>query len=94
MYILKKNKVIPDVRELEDGVIEVMFFSIQHTDDEAKVISLASEKGLISLEEVVSQLNWSQDRAIRALTSLEKSGFAKKDESYLKGKKWYFPSIS
>lgn len=93
MYLLKKKKVIPDVRELDDGIIEVSFFSIQHTDDEAQVISLASEKGFISLEEVCSKLIWSQERALRALNSLEVSGFAKKDESYLRGKKWYFPSI-
>lgn len=94
VQILKKKKVIPEVRTLPDGVIEVVFFSVQHTDDEAKVISLASEKGYVSLEEVCAQLNWSQDRALRSLSSLESSGFAKKDESYLKGKKWYFPSIT
>ncbi len=94
MYLLKKNKVIPSVRERDEGIIEVSFFSIQHTDDEAKVISLVSEKGFISLEETCSALTWSQERALRALNSLESSGFAKKDESYLRGKKWYFPSIS
>ena len=94
VQILKKKKVIPEVRTLPDGVIEVVFFSVQHTDDEAKVISLASEKGFVSLEEICAQLNWSQDRALRSLSSLESSGFAKKDESYLKGKKWYFPSIT
>lgn len=94
MQLLKKKKVIPEVRMLADGAMEIVFFSVQHTDDEAKVLSLASEKGFISLEEVCSQLSWSQDRALRSLNALEGSGFAKKDESYLRGKKWYFPSLS
>jgi biotin operon repressor len=54
---------------------------------------LAKEKGYLSLEEVCAELDWSQDRALKTLKSLEESGVAKFTESMLKGKKWYFPAI-
>ncbi|MHA1764324.1 MAG: hypothetical protein ACTSYC_11315 [Promethearchaeota archaeon] len=93
MNTLKKNKVIEDVKKLESGVIMVQFFPIQYTSDEVKVIELAREKGYLSLEEVCSTLNWSQDRALRTLQSLENSGLAKFRDHIIKGKQWYFPSI-
>ena len=54
---------------------------------------MAKEKGYVSLEGVCTNLDWSQDRALRALTSLEDSGIAKFTDSLLKGKQWSFPSI-
>ena len=93
MYLLKKNKIIEDVRELDSGVVMIHFFPIQFTTDQVKILELAKEKGFVSLEDVCTALEWSQDRAFRALDSLEKSGIAKFRENILKGKQWYFPSI-
>jgi len=93
MRLLKKTKVIEDITELDTGGILVRFFPIQYTGDEAKVIELAKEKGVLTLEVVCSSLDWSQDRSLRALSSLESSGIAKFRESVLTGKQWYFPSI-
>ncbi|MHA1689575.1 MAG: hypothetical protein ACTSYC_12110 [Promethearchaeota archaeon] len=93
MNTLKKNKVIEDVKKLESGIIMVQFFPIQYTNDEVKVIELAKQKGYLSLEDVCSNLNWSQDRALRTLQSLEDSGLAKYRDHIIKGKQWYFPSI-
>lgn len=93
MEKLLDNNVIEDVKELDSGVIMVQFFPIEYTEDQVKVIDLAKEKGFLSLEEVCSNLGWTQDRALRALKSLEKSGLAKFRESILKGKQWFFPSI-
>ncbi|MFX1365248.1 MAG: hypothetical protein ACFFCE_16840 [Promethearchaeota archaeon] len=90
---LKKTKVIEDITELDTGSIMVRFFPIQYTGDETKVVNLAKEKGVLTLEDVCSNLNWSQDRALRALESLESSGTAKFRENILTGKQWYFPSI-
>jgi len=93
LKLLKKTRVIEDITELDSGVIMVRFFPIQYTGDETKVVNLAKEKGFLTLEDVCSNLNWSQDRALRALESLENSGIAKYRENILTGKQWYFPSL-
>ena len=93
LKLLKKTRVIDGLTELESGTIMVRFFPIQYTGDETKVVALAKEKGLLILEDVCVKLSWSQDRAIRALESLEKGGIAKFRENILTGKQWFFPSI-
>ncbi len=93
MNTLKKKSVIEDVKKLDSGVIMVQFFPIEYTGDEVKVIELAKQKGFLSLEEVCSALEWSQDRALRTLESLEQGGLAKFRENIIKGKQWYFPSV-
>jgi len=90
---LKKSHVIDDLKELDSGIIMVRFFPVQYTSDQVKVIGLAKEKGFISLEDVCIGLNWSQDRALETLNSLEETGVAKFRDSLLKGKQWFFPSI-
>ncbi len=92
LKILKKNNVIEDLNLLDNGVYEVHFFPVKYTGDEAKVITLAKEKGFLSLEDVCANLNWSQERSLKVLKTLETSGLAKFQESLLKGKVWYFPS--
>ncbi len=93
MKNLKKTKVIEDITQLESGSLLIRFFPIQYTGDEAKVVELAKEKGVLTLEDVCINLNWSKDRAFRALESLEKSDIAKYRENILTGKQWYFPSL-
>ena len=93
LKILKKTRVIEALTELDSGIIIVRFFPIQYTGDETKVVELAKEKGLLTLEDVCVKLSWSQDRALRALESLEKSGIAKFRDNILTGKQWFFPSI-
>jgi len=93
LKLLKKTRVIEDITQLDSGAIIVKFFPIQYTGDESKVVDLAKEKGVLTLEDVCVNLEWSQDRALRALESLEKTGIAKFRENILTGKQWYFPSI-
>jgi len=93
LRLLKKTKVIDDITHLESGAIMVRFFPIQYTGDESKVVELANEKGILTLEDVCVKLDWSQDRALHALKSLEKSGIAKYRENILTGKQWFFPSL-
>jgi endonuclease III-like uncharacterized protein len=93
MKLMKKSKAIEDVYELDTGGIMIRFFPIQYTDDEARVIELAKKKDYLTVEEVCVNLEWSQDRALRALNFLEKSGIAKFRESVLTGKQWFFPSL-
>ena len=93
LKILKKKHVIEDLLVSDTGSMMVRFFPVQYTSDQVKIIGLAREKGFITLEEVVTELNWSQDRALQTLKSLEETGVAKFRESLLKGKQWFFPSI-
>jgi hypothetical protein len=93
LRLLKKTKVIEDITQLDSGAIIIRFFPIEYTSDEAKVVDLAKEKGVLTLEDVCANLEWSQDRALRGLSSLEKSGIAKLRENILTGKQWYFPSL-
>jgi len=93
LKILKKTDVIEDIKQLDSGGLIIHFFPIQYTNDQVKIIELAKNKGYVSLEEVCTELEWSQERALRALNSLEETGVAKYTESYLKGKQWSFPSI-
>ncbi|MFW9900529.1 MAG: hypothetical protein ACFFDY_04485 [Candidatus Thorarchaeota archaeon] len=93
LRLLKKTKVIDDITELDSGTILIRFFPVEYTSDEAKVVELAKEKGVLTLEDVCASLEWSQDRSLRSLESLEKSGIAKFRENILTGKQWYFPSL-
>ncbi|MFX0047950.1 MAG: hypothetical protein ACFE8G_07255 [Candidatus Hermodarchaeota archaeon] len=93
LKMLKKNHVIDDLQELDSGIVMVRFFPVQYTSDQVKVVGVAKEKGFISIEDVCIALNWSQDRALETLKSLEDTGVAKLRESLLKGKQWYFPSL-
>jgi len=93
MRILKKNKVIDDLEELDSGVMIVHFYPVQFTGDEAKVIEVAKENDFLTIEIICTTFNWSQDRALKILKSLEDSGLAKFRESLLTGKQWFFPSI-
>lgn len=93
MKILDKTNVIEDVKKLDSGTFMIQFFPIQYTDDQFKVIGLAKKKGFISLEDICVSLEWSQDRALKVLETLEQSGIAKFRESILTGKQWFFPSM-
>ncbi|MGM0470487.1 MAG: hypothetical protein ACQERB_17025, partial [Promethearchaeati archaeon] len=68
---------------------------IQYTDDQVKIIEIVKShgEGFISLEDVIDELDWTQDRALKALKSLEDGGLAKFRENILKGKQWFFPSL-
>jgi len=93
LKLLKKNNIIDDLQEFNSGIVMVRFFPVQYTTDQVKVVGVAKDKGFISLEDVCIALNWSQDRALETLKSLEDTGMAKLRESLLKGKQWYFPSL-
>jgi hypothetical protein len=94
IIILKKKKVIPMVKDLDNEVLLISFFPVQYTQDQSEVMKFAqSKKGTCSLAEVQANLGWSEVRALRALENLENTGIAKTDESFRTGKRWYFPSL-
>jgi hypothetical protein len=91
--ILKKSNAIYDVEKLGSGLIMVSFFPVQYTSDQASVLKIVPNDGVLNTQFVCSSLNWSKDRADRALDSLEASGIARVTESYREGKKYFFPNI-
>ena len=93
MKLLNKSNVIEDIKKLDSGIVMIQFFPIQYTEDQVKVIELAKGKDYLTIENVCLEFNWSQDRALKVLQSLEESGLAKFSESLLKGKQWFFPSL-
>ena len=88
--ILKKNNIIPGIKELKSGVKIISFFPIELTDDQNEVLSIASRKGFTTLEEIMLKTDWTKARAQNALQALEQGGITRKDESYAHGEKYYF----
>ncbi len=97
MRYLEKEGVIDGVKLLESGSIMIHFFPVEYTSDQSKVIELAKEKsggqGFLTIEDLCTTYDWSQERAFKVLKSLENTGLAKFRESILTGKQWFFPSL-
>lgn len=91
--ILSKQKLIPGLKKLGSGLVIVHFFPVEVSLDQNTVLSLASEKGWTTLEEVMMITSWSKERAEVTLRELETSGISRPDPSYSIGKKWYFPGL-
>jgi hypothetical protein len=91
--ILSKQKLIPGLKKLSSGLMIVYFFPAEVSPDQNTVLSLASDKGWTTLEEVMVRTGWSKERAEVTLTELETSGISRPDPSYSVGKKWYFPGL-
>ncbi|TFG01714.1 MAG: hypothetical protein EU542_06470 [Promethearchaeota archaeon] len=85
--------LIPPIKELESGVKLVQFVPTDLTQDHETVLSLATRKGWISLEELLLKTKWTQERGERVLESMRENGIARLDASYAEGKKYYFPGI-
>ncbi|WXG42567.1 MAG: hypothetical protein WED04_00410 [Promethearchaeati archaeon SRVP18_Atabeyarchaeia-1] len=92
--ILTDRKLIPGPKELDSGLILVRFFPIEISPDQNAVLTLAGEKGWITLEEVMVRTGWSRERSEIALKELEDSGISRADPNYSTGKKWYFPGLT
>jgi hypothetical protein len=92
MQMMAKGNAIAGYETLKSGVDVVYFFDEKFTSDYKVVLGLAKLKGVILLEDLLG-MKWTQQRAEKTLESLVRSGIARFDESYLKGKKWYFPGL-
>ncbi|MHA1268710.1 MAG: EAP30/Vps36 family vacuolar-sorting protein [Candidatus Helarchaeota archaeon] len=91
--ILEKAEVIPGIKKLESGIKIVEFIPVELTPDQGIILNMASSKGFITLEEIIMNTNWTQDRIERVLQTLLEKNIAKIDQSYATGKKYYFPGL-
>ena len=90
---LSEAKIIPEVRELKDGVKIVEFVPANLSEDQEEVLSLSTRKGWITIEELIMKANWTQERSERVLEAMRDTGIARVDASYAEGKKYYFPGL-
>jgi hypothetical protein len=91
--ILKKNNVIPEVKALPSGVLIVSFFPIQYTHDQAQVLELVKDDGVITTADVMKALNWTLERTERTMQNLVDTRVARITETYREGKQYFFPNL-
>ncbi len=91
---LAKAKLVPGIRKLPSGIRIVELVPRELTNDQVAVLSIASQSGYTTLEEVMTQTQWTQERADAALKSLESAGAAKVDKSFVHGKRYFFPGLN
>jgi hypothetical protein len=94
LKILKKNNVIPELKQLPGGVWFASFFPVQYTQDQASILELVKDDGVISTGDVCKAMNWSVERAERALQNLVDTRVARITETFREGKKYFFPSLN
>ncbi|MHA1673504.1 MAG: hypothetical protein ACTSYI_07740 [Promethearchaeota archaeon] len=91
--MLKKNKIIPEIRTLESGVLIASFFPVQYTKDQSRILNLVKDDGVINTGDVCKELNWTVERAERALQNLVDTRVARIMETFRTGKRYFFPSL-
>ncbi|MHA1311974.1 MAG: EAP30/Vps36 family vacuolar-sorting protein [Candidatus Helarchaeota archaeon] len=91
--ILENADIIPGIKKLDSGIKIVEFIPVELTPDQSIILNLASKKGYITLEEILMNTNWTQDRIERVLQTLIDNNIAKVDLSYATGKRYYFPGL-
>ncbi|MHA1718404.1 MAG: hypothetical protein ACTSWX_15980 [Promethearchaeota archaeon] len=91
--ILKKNNVIPEINKLESGVLVISFFPVQYTQDQTEILKLVKNNGVITTGDVCKSLNWTLERAERALQNLVDTRVARITETFRTGKQYFFPSL-
>ena len=92
MQRMAKSNAIAGYETLKSGVDVVYFFDEKFTIDHKIVLGIAKEKGVVLLEDLLA-LKWSQQRAEKVLESLVRACIARFDESFIKGKRWFFPGV-
>ena len=91
--ILKKKNVIPEINKLESGVLVISFFPVQYTQDQTEILKLVKNNGVITTGDVCKSLNWTLERAERALQNLVDTRVARITETFRTGKQYFFPSL-
>ena len=91
---LEKKKLIVGIWELGESNFKVVEFMHGNlTADPQQVLGIAVIKGVLTIEEIMSETGWDDFRVTRVLDILEQKGIARKSRTYLKGTRWYFPGL-
>ena len=89
---LKKGSLIEGITK-RSGVKIVEFVPVSLGSDARRVFDLAVNKGYVTLEEVVLNTKWPQQRVVRVLESLVEQKIARKVTSLDTGDQFYFPGL-
>jgi hypothetical protein len=92
---LEEHSLIVGTRTLEGTNFTVVeFVPVDFTPDVQQLLTMASETGMLTVDEVAKQTSWDEFRIKRALDVLEGKGVAKKTTTYKDGTRWYFPGLN
>ncbi|MBD3190084.1 MAG: hypothetical protein GF308_05550 [Candidatus Heimdallarchaeota archaeon] len=93
------NKAIDKLAEngliiLKEDDKNLRWIQLHPTENESNaILALAKDKGFITLDEVMLQTKWSQEKATEEIEKFIKAGCAVVDSSYAEGPKYYFPGL-
>lgn len=91
---MAKEGLVEGTSILENGAKLVKFIPVALTDDPQKILSLAAQKdGVITIEEAVIVLSWTEERVRNALDLLVSNGVAKLQRSFSKSTQYWFPGL-
>ena len=91
---LDKAGMIANMHVLPSGLKLIEVVPVGMTEDSRTVLEVAAaSNGYVSLEDLVLKTQWDNERAMRALKTLEQEGVTRRDSSYAGGTAWYVPSL-
>ncbi|MFW9981685.1 MAG: hypothetical protein ACFFE3_07200 [Candidatus Thorarchaeota archaeon] len=91
---MAKEGLIQGLSTIEGGALMVEFVPVALTNDPQQILSLAARKdGRLSIEDVVVNLEWTEERVKNALVLLVSNGVAKEQKSYSKSTLYWFPGL-
>ncbi len=91
---LADDGLIEGISVLKTGAKIVNFVPVELTDDPQAVISLASKRsGMLTIEDIVATLGWTEGRVMNALDLLVQNGVAKRQKSFSKSTRYWFPGF-
>jgi hypothetical protein len=89
---LTKQSLIEGV-STQSGIKIVEFTPVALGKDARSIFKIATEKGYVTIEEVMLKTKWDQQRVIRVLDSLVNQNIARKVSSLDSGDQYYFPGL-
>lgn len=79
---------------LKEDEQNLRWIQLHPTESESNaILTLAKDKGFVTLDEVMLQTKWSQEKATQEIEKFIKAGCAVVDSSYSEGTKYYFPGL-
>ena len=93
---LADNGYIPGIKivqEDEDHYLKIVQLKAHDiSEDEAKLISLATKFQKFSLADMIDAIGWSKEKLLKILNDLTTDGILKYSKSFLHGENWYIIS--
>ncbi|WP_371805146.1 hypothetical protein [Candidatus Lokiarchaeum ossiferum] len=85
-----KSGLISEVQKLPTGYYMVLFHPLELTEDPSRLLKFAQTTGVLTKEEIMTKLGWTEFRVKEALDFLVERKMAKIDKSFRLGTRFYF----